>query len=137
MALIQCPECGRDVSDRAEKCIHCGCPLDGARQKTNGTDDPNYNYNQNRVVIQDNKAKRLWAILLWVIFLIVLFLPFIIVQSGNSGKSGSTTLDPNRTWESCSAYGEARVFGSMHDTSYCFPDYDGYYHILDGHHHHK
>lgn len=27
MALIQCPECGHDISDRAEKCIHCGYPL--------------------------------------------------------------------------------------------------------------
>lgn len=28
MALIKCPECGKEVSDKAEKCIHCGCPLD-------------------------------------------------------------------------------------------------------------
>lgn len=27
MALINCPECGREVSDRAEVCIHCGYPL--------------------------------------------------------------------------------------------------------------
>lgn len=27
MALIKCPECGRDVSDRAKACIHCGFPL--------------------------------------------------------------------------------------------------------------
>lgn len=24
MALIQCPECGREISDKAKKCIHCG-----------------------------------------------------------------------------------------------------------------
>ena len=30
MAMIKCPECGRDVSDKAEKCIHCGYPLGGA-----------------------------------------------------------------------------------------------------------
>ena len=28
MALIKCPECGKDVSDKAEVCIHCGYPLD-------------------------------------------------------------------------------------------------------------
>lgn len=28
MALIKCPECGKEVSDRAKACIHCGCPLD-------------------------------------------------------------------------------------------------------------
>lgn len=29
MALIQCPECGKDVSDKAPACIHCGNPLGG------------------------------------------------------------------------------------------------------------
>ena len=27
MALIKCPECGKEVSDRAQACIHCGYPL--------------------------------------------------------------------------------------------------------------
>lgn len=27
MALINCPECGKEVSDRASACIHCGCPI--------------------------------------------------------------------------------------------------------------
>lgn len=27
MALIKCPECGKEISDRADACIHCGCPL--------------------------------------------------------------------------------------------------------------
>lgn len=27
MALIKCPECGKEVSDKSEKCIHCGCPI--------------------------------------------------------------------------------------------------------------
>ena len=27
MALVSCPECGREVSDRATACIHCGFPL--------------------------------------------------------------------------------------------------------------
>lgn len=26
MALIKCPECGREISDRAEECPGCGCP---------------------------------------------------------------------------------------------------------------
>lgn len=28
MALIKCPECGKEVSNRTKQCIHCGCPLD-------------------------------------------------------------------------------------------------------------
>lgn len=27
MALIKCPECGKEISDKSEKCIHCGYPL--------------------------------------------------------------------------------------------------------------
>ena len=27
MALMSCPECGEKISDKAEKCIHCGFPI--------------------------------------------------------------------------------------------------------------
>lgn len=27
MAIIQCKECGNSISDRAERCIYCGCPI--------------------------------------------------------------------------------------------------------------
>lgn len=27
MALISCPECGNSISDKSDKCIHCGFPL--------------------------------------------------------------------------------------------------------------
>ena len=27
MALIKCPECGKEISDRAPSCVNCGCPI--------------------------------------------------------------------------------------------------------------
>ena len=27
MAMIKCPECRNQISDKANACIHCGCPL--------------------------------------------------------------------------------------------------------------
>lgn len=27
MALIKCSECGKEISDKAKVCIHCGCPV--------------------------------------------------------------------------------------------------------------
>ena len=30
VALIKCPECGKEVSDKAKQCIHCGFPLSDA-----------------------------------------------------------------------------------------------------------
>ena len=38
MPLIKCPGCGNDISDRAEKCIHCGYILGGSKAS-----DINYN----------------------------------------------------------------------------------------------
>lgn len=27
MAMIKCPNCGGNISDKADKCVHCGCLL--------------------------------------------------------------------------------------------------------------
>ena len=27
MALIRCSECGKEISDKATACVHCGCPV--------------------------------------------------------------------------------------------------------------
>ena len=27
MALIKCEDCGKEISDKSDKCIHCGCPV--------------------------------------------------------------------------------------------------------------
>ena len=27
MALIKCSECGKEISDQATACVHCGCPV--------------------------------------------------------------------------------------------------------------
>ena len=27
MALIKCPDCGKDVSSKAKSCLNCGCPI--------------------------------------------------------------------------------------------------------------
>ena len=32
MALITCPECGKEVSDKATTCPNCGCPLQQSQQ---------------------------------------------------------------------------------------------------------
>lgn len=35
MALIKCPECGKEISDKSTNCIHCGCPIDKNLVKDN------------------------------------------------------------------------------------------------------
>ena len=41
MALIKCPECGKEISDKSDKCIHCGYPMEAqikTRLTVNGKD---------------------------------------------------------------------------------------------------
>lgn len=32
MSLIKCPECGKEISDKAKHCVHCGYPLEELKQ---------------------------------------------------------------------------------------------------------
>lgn len=35
MALIKCPDCGKEISDKAVVCINCGCPINKFEEKKN------------------------------------------------------------------------------------------------------
>ena len=37
MSLIKCPECGKEISDKADSCLNCGCPLEQKRYMTNSS----------------------------------------------------------------------------------------------------
>lgn len=37
MSLITCPECGKEISDKAAACPNCGCPNTKAIHKPEGT----------------------------------------------------------------------------------------------------
>lgn len=37
MALIKCPECGKEISDASERCIHCGYPVNAHETEQNGS----------------------------------------------------------------------------------------------------
>ena len=54
MALIKCPECGKEVSNVANACIHCGFPL-----TTNKSDKES---SLKKVVIQSDSTNKLVAI---------------------------------------------------------------------------
>ena len=46
MAIISCPECGQQISDRAVSCPNCGCPISAttavAPQQNAGKDVPQF-----------------------------------------------------------------------------------------------
>lgn len=47
MALIKCPECGKEISDQADRCIHCGYPLrfTGKNDTRESQNDQTFSYN--------------------------------------------------------------------------------------------
>ena len=85
MALIQCPECGKEISDKAKNCIHCGCPL--ADLVTTGEvriKIPNNIvegwiglFSSRDAVITDSSGRRLWR--------------------GNHGENAKFTIDEPTT----------------------------------------
>lgn len=40
MALINCPECGKEISNKASACVNCGCPITPADINTSNDNEP-------------------------------------------------------------------------------------------------
>ena len=60
MALITCPECGKEVSDKCRACIHCGFPLINTKCDINGVV---YDFeNELRVALRFKKEEYLYAV---------------------------------------------------------------------------
>ena len=62
MALINCPECGKEISERSKQCVHCGYPLNDREQKECQNDNniciingENYNLSSVIEAIRKNK----------------------------------------------------------------------------------
>ena len=68
MALIVCPECGKEISDSAESCPFCGKPLKSTRAKLLSED----------AVIAGRRQLSLFAPIFWFIIFIVLFVISLI-----------------------------------------------------------
>lgn len=93
MALIKCPECGKEISDKAQKCIHCGYPLKSEQLDINITSDedvkkaskPENNSECSEVKEKKrNKKKIIIPIMVVVLLLICISGIFIITKNKNN-----------------------------------------------------
>ncbi len=85
MALIKCDECGKQVSDKASACPHCGAPVEKEKTKNNN-------------IVNNDKMNEsaLWGFILSIIsiffHLIALFSVFIcwdaLLQFKNKKEKG-------------------------------------------------
>ena len=95
MALIQCPECGKEVSDHAETCVHCGYPIKNSPEKE-----------ESSVEIQETKVqkerkpvnkRKLWIIVTAVILSVVLIGlgVYSILENKKYSRNFSAVIDIN------------------------------------------
>lgn len=73
MALIKCPECGTEISDKAKACPHCGNPMCSGVQ----TDLENIEMIAAGKDLPKQKSLLKWAILLWPLPLLELIIIII------------------------------------------------------------
>lgn len=72
MALMKCPECGKDVSDRAVSCPNCGCPIS---LDTNIGIEKNTEDNEMKV-----KMNTKYMIISYIVFVVALICVFVFVN---------------------------------------------------------
>ncbi len=57
MAMIKCPECGKDMSDKATACPNCGCPIEDIKAKINEIESEKEE--KERAKAEEKKAKEI------------------------------------------------------------------------------
>ena len=70
MALINCPECGKEVSDKAPSCINCGLPL--LTSSPSEKSSPSANVESSQVPPQNIKGnKKIISVIVTIIVVLV------------------------------------------------------------------
>ena len=66
MALIKCPECGKDISSLSKACIHCGFPLEDSEKENicviDGTEHDLTNIKNKLLSVDVNNRDAVWNI---------------------------------------------------------------------------
>ena len=79
MALIKCPECGTEISDKANLCIKCGCPMERIKIERNNNighlaDDEKGDDSSNNDIKQPVFIRTILVIIMSVLFVGIVFL---------------------------------------------------------------
>lgn len=104
MGLINCPDCGKQVSDRASACIGCGAPLEGqASSAPKAVDLPTH-------ASYDRKKKQFHGTTTQIVKLAVQAIQNLRWKVDSANESiGLVTFQTGMTWGSWTG-----VIGSLH-----------------------
>lgn len=116
MALIKCPECGKEISDKAGTCPNCGCPIQ-SEQKAEETPPVN-TVTQGTIPKKPKKKGRFLKILLIVAVAIV-----VIGVIGSIGGN-SNGNDQKENEASSETKTEEKVYLTEEEISQLFSDPD-------------
>lgn len=81
MALISCPECTKEISDRVKTCPHCGYPLVEENKETQKVELTSVN-----VKIEEEKKKRIFSRLISLVVIISIIIGGTTVYSQQKKK---------------------------------------------------
>lgn len=113
MALIKCPECGNEISDTCDKCIHCGYKLDNNKKEN--------------ITKRRDKKKILLGISIFLIIILCVVIIFFLnkrykyKRDGFIGLDKAILLETNpEDFDSIKIYGKA----ALHDreNAYIYED---------------
>ena len=88
MALIICPECGRELSDKAKNCPHCGFPINEVLPKTQENTSNDINPSKPP---KEKKKMPSWLLAL-IIVVVLILIGNIVVYCFNDKISGSDAV---------------------------------------------
>ncbi len=87
MALIQCPECQREISDQATACPHCGFPIANSTPKNEEKENPYETTPVSKQEVFETAAKKKHGTLIAIIAIVVLAIAgILIINSINAAK---------------------------------------------------
>ena len=123
MAIIKCPECGQDISDKAKKCIHCGkvfveegigkvfvvCAECGAELAETDEYCPNCGCPVSKNNPVQKKSKRTPVIIITIVGVIIVFsiIGFLVIKmNANPVQKYIRLFNGNKSEEAMSLYNE-------------------------------
>lgn len=91
MAMITCPECGKEFSDRAPACPNCGCPVQRDGELTNPPEPQKVEISK----ISVNKSIKKIALLAIAVIVVIAVVFGVVsaIKSSNAKKAAATTLE--------------------------------------------
>lgn len=88
MALVACPDCGREVSGRAPACPHCGAPIaDASPERKKGDRVPYTDHEVAVLLSQKKRTSHVLHLLLSLLTAGVWVIVWILVAVSNSSEN--------------------------------------------------